>query len=127
MSKVLLIGLGGFMGAAMRYTTGLIVTRIFGEAGFPYGTFAVNIVGSFLGGFVLSLPGPEGIISPTARLFFITGLLGAFTTFSTFSYETWNLFREGSGFPAVLNLGIHIIFGLAAVWMGSILARFWTA
>lgn len=125
MGNLLLIGLGGFIGAAMRYSTGLLIIRMFGPGGFPYGTFVVNFFGSLLIGFMLSLAGSENLFSPTAQLFFITGLLGAFTTFSTFSYETWQLFENGGAFPALLNLVIHMVFGLAAVWVGSSLARVW--
>jgi len=124
-SKLLVIGMGGFMGAAMRYSTGLLIVRWFGQGGFPYATFVVNFFGSLLIGFFLSAAGSGSLFSPTVQLFFITGLLGAFTTFSTFSYETWHLFQKGSALPALLNMGLHVLFGLAAVWVGSSLARLW--
>jgi len=125
LTKLILIGLGGFLGAAMRYLTGTFIQQILGEELFPYGTFAVNLFGSLLIGFLITLAGTEGLLSPTAQLFLITGMLGAFTTFSTFSYETWQLFQQGRAAPALMNMGVHLFFGLAAVWAGGWLARLW--
>lgn len=123
MSKILYIGLGGFVGATMRYAAGLLVRHFAGTTQFPYGTLVVNFLGSLMIGFLITFAGTEGLLSPLAQAFLITGMLGAFTTFSTFSYETLNLFQLGQTSPAILNLGVQIVLGVVAVWAGSVLAR----
>lgn len=126
LNKLLWIGLGGFVGASLRYLTGSMVHRIFGQASFPFGTFVVNFCGSLIIGFVITLAGSGGVLSSTAQAFLITGMLGAFTTFSTFSYETLQLFQNGETSPAVMNMMAHLVFGLSAVWLGGLLARGWS-
>jgi len=123
LSKLLFVGLGGFVGATMRYATGIFIRQFVDTTQFPYGTLAVNFLGSLMIGFLIGLAGVEGLLPPSAQAFLITGMLGAFTTFSTFSYETLHLFQSGKVSPAIMNLSIQIVLGIAAVWAGSKLAH----
>ncbi|MEA2008444.1 MAG: fluoride efflux transporter CrcB [Chloroflexota bacterium] len=123
MSKLFFVGLGGFVGATMRYATGLFIQRFADTSQFPYSTLAVNFFGSLMIGFLIGLASVEGLLTISAQAFLITGMLGAFTTFSTFSYETLNLFQTGKISPAIMNLSIQISLGIAAVWAGSVLAQ----
>ncbi len=121
--NILYVGLGGFIGAALRYLTSGFVGRVFSQGSFPYGTFVVNILGCLLIGFFAGLADSRGLFTATSRAFVFTGILGAFTTFSTFSYETMGLFQNGQTSPALTNLGLQILLGLLAVWGGIQLAR----
>ena len=113
--NLLFVGLGGFIGASLRYATGLFVGRFITDAQFPYGTFVVNMVGCLLIGFLAGLTDSRELMNDTSRAFVFTGMLGAFTTFSTFSYETMGLLQNGQTSPALTNLGLQIILGLLAV------------
>ena len=121
--NLLFVGLGGFIGASLRYATGLFVGRFVPEAQFPYGTFVVNVLGCLLIGFLAGFTDSRLILNDTSRAFVFTGMLGAFTTFSTFSYETLGLFQNGQTSPALTNLGLQIILGLLAVWLGIQLSK----
>ncbi len=121
--KVLMVGFGGFIGAALRYATGLLVGRFSMGSPFPYGTFVVNILGCLLIGFLAGVTDARELFNEATRAFVFTGMLGAFTTFSTFSYETMGLFQSGQTSPALTNLGLQIILGLFAVWGGIQLAK----
>jgi CrcB protein len=121
--NLLYVGLGGFIGASLRYATGLFVGRFTTGAQFPYGTFVVNMVGCLLIGFVAGLTDSRQLLNDTSRAFVFTGMLGAFTTFSTFSYETMGLFQNGQTSPALTNLALQIILGLLAVWGGIQLSK----
>ena len=116
--NLLYVGLGGFVGASLRYATGLFVGRFTPGAMFPYGTFVVNMLGCLLIGFLAGLTDSRQFLNDTSRAFVFTGMLGAFTTFSTFSYETMGLFQNGQTSPALTNLALQIILGLLAVWIG---------
>jgi CrcB protein len=119
---ILLVGAGGFLGAVARYLVGGWVQRLL-PAAFPYGTLAVNVVGSLLLGAVYELGTARGALDPQLRLMLGVGVLGAFTTFSTFSLETLNLLREGSVFMAGTNVLTNVLVCLAAVWLGVTLVR----
>ena len=121
--NLLFVGLGGFIGASMRYATGLFVGRFITDAQFPYGTFVVNMLGCLLIGFLAGLTDSRELLNDTSRAFVFTGMLGAFTTFSTFSYETMGLFQNGQTSPALTNLVLQIILGLLAVWGGIQLSK----
>jgi len=95
-----------------------LVSRFTVDAQFPYGTFVVNMLGCLLIGFLAGFSDARGLLNDTSRAFVFTGMLGAFTTFSTFSYETMGLFQNGQTSPALTNLGLQIILGLIAVWGG---------
>jgi CrcB protein len=116
--NLLFVGLGGFIGASLRYATGLFVGRFAAGAQFPYGTFVVNMLGCLLIGFLAGFTDSRELLNDTSRAFIFTGMLGAFTTFSTFSYETMGLLQNGQTSPALTNLGLQIILGLLAVWAG---------
>ena len=121
--NLLFVGLGGFIGASLRYATGLFVGRFITDAQFPYGTFVVNMVGCLLIGFIAGVTDSRELMNDTSRAFVFTGMLGAFTTFSTFSYETMGLLQNGQTSPALTNLGLQIVLGLLAVWVGIQLAK----
>ncbi len=118
LSKLLFVGLGGFLGAALRYLTSGFVNRVTTQTQFPYGTFVVNMIGCLLIGFFAGLADSRDLFTATSRAFVFTGVLGAFTTFSTFSYETMGLFQNGQTSPALTNMGLQLLLGLIAVWGG---------
>ncbi|WP_297057314.1 fluoride efflux transporter CrcB [Thermosulfurimonas sp.] len=120
--KFLYIGLGGGMGAVCRYLVSGWFLR-FG-AGFPLGTLAVNILGSFVLGFFMELATQTLLVSPEARLLVAVGFLGSFTTFSTFAYETHQLLREGEWLFTFLNIVLSIGLGLTGVRLGEVLVRY---
>ena len=120
--NVLLVAAGGAIGAAARYLAGLwIVARL--GTGFPWGTFFVNVTGSFVIGIVLVLV-EGGTLPAGARLFFAVGILGGYTTFSSFSYETLQLLAGGGNpGPVLLNTLGQLLAGLMAVYLGVIVGR----
>lgn len=118
MVKLLIIGSGGFVGAVMRYLISGWVQNWSGAVAFPYGTLAVNLIGCFLIGSVYQLVELQAGIPTEIRLLVLVGILGAFTTYSTFSNETFNLLQDHRLILAMLNIGIHIILGLLAVLLG---------
>jgi len=123
LGKIVLIGLGGFLGAVLRYlVSGTVQTWAKGSA-FPFGTLAVNLAGCLLIGLLSQLVETRNILSPEARAFVFIGTLGAFTTFSTFGNESLNLFKEGQNLLSFLNVGTQILFGLGAVWLGQVCAQ----
>ncbi len=122
MQKILLIGLAGACGALVRYGLGGMVQRYSG-ATFPWGTLVVNILGSFLFGFIWSLAEQRLVISPETRIIILSGFLGAFTTFSSFMFETSSLMGEGQWLLAGLNVGGQILFGLTAMFLGLAAGR----
>lgn len=117
MPRLLLIGLGGFAGTLARYWLSGVVARRYGET-FPYGTFAVNALGCLLAGFLFYLMYDRFLTSPTSRSVILIGLLGGFTTFSSFGLQTFTLLREGEFVLALLNIAISNIAGLFLVWVG---------
>ncbi len=119
--NVLLVAIGGAIGAAARYLAGLWIADRFG-AGFPWGTFFVNVTGSFLIGIVLVLI-ERGTLPGEARLFLAVGILGGYTTFSSFSYETLQLLNGGDIRPVLLNAFGQLFVGLLGVYLGVVLAR----
>ena len=120
--KWLVLFAGGGVGAALRYALGLWVDERTGP-GFPWGTFAVNVTGCLAIGVIATLADEHAWISPTGRLLLVTGLLGGFTTFSTFGMETWQLVEDGAGWLALANAGGSVVAGVAAVVLGAVLTR----
>ena len=120
MIPLLLVGLGGFVGSVLRYSTTIAMTRCFPDERFPYGTLIVNTLGclaiGFLGARSLAADSP-------GRWFVIIGVLGGFTTFSSFGFETYALAHESGPWPALANVSLQVCCGLAAVWAGAWLAR----
>lgn len=117
------VGLGGAVGSVARFWASGFVARHFGET-FPAGTLVVNVTGSFLIGFFATLTGPEGrwLVSPGARTFFMVGICGGYTTFSSFSLQTLSLARDGEWFQAGANAVLSTGLCLAAVWLGHVAA-----
>jgi CrcB protein len=122
MKMILFIASGGAIGAVMRYGASVGVYALLGR-GFPYGTLFVNVAGSLLMGVLSVIMLDRVIVDPEWRAAILVGLLGSFTTFSTFSIETLNLLEQGDMMKAVANIALSIILCLAAVWIGVILGR----
>lgn len=116
--NVLLVGCGGALGAVARYGVGGLVHRNPALAGFPFGTLTVNLVGCLLIGLGAGLADARQAIGPEARLFLFVGVLGGFTTFSSFGYETVALLRDHEFLRAGLNAGLNVFAGLLLVWLG---------
>lgn len=122
MARLLWICLGGAVGTGARYLLSVWIFRLTGP-GFPYGTLAVNVIGSFLLGLVLQFSLTTESIPPTLRLALTTGVLGGFTTYSTFNAETLGLFREGAWAVGLAYLAITVAACLAAGTLGFLSAR----
>ena len=124
MARLLVVCMGGFIGTGARYGMSGWVAHRFGET-FPWGTLAVNVVGSFAVGLVYFACGPDSpwVVSATTRQFLLAGLLGGFTTFSSFSIQTMTLLRDGELFAAGVNVVGSVVVGLLAAFAGDVLAR----
>jgi CrcB protein len=122
MTRLLLIGCGGFMGAVARYGLTVWVQRRL-DSTFPLGTMAVNILGCLLLGFLMTYVDRRPATNAELQLFLKVGLLGAFTTFSTLGYETVQLIGEGELRGALLSVAGNLLLGIAGVVLGAGLAR----
>lgn len=122
MIRVLAIAAGGALGSVLRYWASTGVHALFGR-GFPYGTLFVNVLGSLLMGFLFVFFVDRLSNDAVLRGAVLIGALGGFTTFSTFSIETWNLIEEGALLRAGLNAGLSLTLCILAVWIGVLLAR----
>jgi CrcB protein len=114
---------GGALGTGARFWASNIVARRFGEF-FPLGTLTVNVTGSFLVGFFAAFADAESpfLVAPTVRQFFMIGVCGGYTTFSSFSLQTLELAQEGDWFKAGLNAFLSLAGCLIAVWLGRVCA-----
>ena len=121
MKEVLWVGLGGFLGANARYLLSAWIAARFGTA-FPYGTFVINVSGSFILGMIMGLLDVHAL-SPTIRLSLGIGLVGAYTTFSTFTYETLRLIETGSLLLAIANVIGSVVVGMLAAVVGLNVGR----
>jgi CrcB protein len=121
----LLIALGGAIGSVSRFMLDGVVSNWLG-ATFPWGTFVINVSGSFAIGFFATLTGPEGriFVGPTGRRFFMTGICGGYTTFSSFSLQTLTLANDEQWMLAGANVVFSVVCCLVAVWLGH-LAALW--
>src|SRR5207302_1925678 len=125
MKKYIFVMLGGALGAGSRFTVGTLVLKIY-SAAFPLGTFLINVTGSFLIGVLMVLFLNRPAIDANWRLFLVTGILGGYTTFSTFEWETFTSLQGSASAVALLNLLLSVGLGLIGVWLGAALAnRFW--
>lgn len=122
MGKLFLAGIGGFIGSVLRYLISGYVQQLTKSVEFPYGTLAVNIAGCLIIGFLSQLAETRGLFTVEARVFIFVGILGGFTTFSTFGNESMSLLFDGENIHALVNVFTHMIFGLGAVWLGHTLA-----
>ena len=120
--RFLIVLAGGGLGSLARYSVGLWVVNTFGSS-FPLGTALVNVTGSFLIGLIATLADETGAIGSQARLFLVVGILGGFTTFSSFSLEAWRLAEEGAAIRAILYVSLNLLLGGAAAIAGVLLAR----
>jgi CrcB protein len=116
------VAVGGAAGSVFRFLVGTWFLQRVGP-GFPWGTFAVNMSGAFLIGIVMELAQGRMGLNPYARLFLATGILGGYTTFSAFAYETYALGRDGLAAQGLLYGVGSVIAGVAAAWLGIVLAR----
>ena len=123
MTDLLLVGVGGFIGAASRYGVVLGVSRLLGQPSFPWGVLAVNVLGSLFIGVLAGLAETRQSFTPGARLFLFVGVLGGFTTFSAITNDTMALLRSAAYLSAFANVLLTVALGLAAVAVGYASAR----
>ena len=125
MNKYFLVMLGGSLGAVSRFILGTLVARAYSTI-FPLGTFLINVTGSFLIGVLMMLFLNRPSIDPSWRVFLVTGILGGYTTFSSFEWEAFFGMREGASIVAIFYLALSVGLGLVAVWFGALAANhFW--
>jgi CrcB protein len=120
----LCIGAGGAVGTMLRFWLSGVIARSFGER-FPAGTLIINVTGSIAIGIFAALTVPEGrvMVRPLARQFFMIGICGGYTTFSSFSLQTLNLAREKQWGYASLNVGLSLLLCLGGVWLGYLFGK----
>ncbi len=121
MLKYIAIGVGGFLGAVSRYALGVYIGSRYGVR-FPLGTFVINVSGSFLVGLILTLLA-RTTVSAYWRYLIPIGFIGAYTTFSTFEYETLRAIQDGQIMTGLLNVGLSLVLGFIAVWAGASIGR----
>lgn len=126
MTRFLFITIGAALGANARYLIGIWAANRF-DAGFPYGTFIVNVSGSFLLGFILTLMTERLTISPEVRLLLTVGFLGSYTTFSSYTVESVGLLRDSGLWPGLLNIIgnnlVGVIFAVLGVYLARLIGR----
>lgn len=122
MNRFLFIAVGAALGANTRYLVGLWASNRL-DAAFPYGTFIVNLTGSFLLGFIITLATERLTISPETRLLLTVGFLGSYTTFSSYTVESLGLLRDSGFLPGLINIIGNNLIGLACAALGVYLAR----
>lgn len=122
LTKYLAVAVGSALGGMLRYYLGgTVLSRV--ATPFPTATFIINVTGSFILGFFLTLVTERAHLSPYLRLAVAVGFVGAYTTFSTFEYETLRLIEEHGFTLALLNIVLSVVVGFAAVWSGMVLAH----
>ncbi len=122
MIRYLLVLIGGGIGALARYiAASAIMTRFGGK--FPLGTLVINVTGSFLIGFLMTVLTERLQLDPAWRLLLVVGFLGGYTTFSSFEWETYTAVRAGGLWTGMLNVGSSVMLGYIAVWLGARLAQ----
>ena len=119
---ILYVGIGGFAGSILRYLISILFARYI-LIPFPFATLAVNLLGCFAIGLVLGLTERGGMLEPEMRALILVGILGGFTTFSAFSYETIRLLQEGAFAYAGVNILLNVLLGLAATYFAMTLTR----
>lgn len=118
----MLIGIGGSIGAMARYLLGGVVHQ-WVPGFFPYGTFVVNILGCLVFGLIVGLAESRFVVGPDARAFLLIGVLGGFTTFSSFTFETFELVRSGQFVAAGVNIIGQVVIGFLLLWGGFAVGR----
>ena len=122
MNRYLLVLIGGGAGSLVRYAAGTAIMTRFGGR-FPLGTLVINVTGSFLIGFLMTLLTERFKVDPAWRFLLVVGFLGGYTTFSSFEWETYSVVRDGGVWAGMLNIVSSVLLGYVAVWLGSTLAR----
>lgn len=122
MEKFWWVGVGGFLGSTARYGLGGLIARLKAGWTFPLETLIINVLGCLAIGWLAGLSEARGLFTGATRAFLFIGVLGGFTTFSTFGYETFQLMRGSQWMSAALSAGLQLILGIGAVWMGHVLA-----
>ena len=120
--SIVFVGLGGLIGSVARYLVAVFFAS-YGPWTFPLATFLVNVAGCFIIGVLFGLTDRAQLMSPEWRLFLTTGFCGGFTTFSTFSYESVRLMQDGEFLYVGLNVGLSVVAGFAATYLGMLLMR----
>ncbi len=120
--NTLLVFVGGGIGATARYWMSGLVYRWWGSS-FPYGTFFENLIGCFLIGFLMTGFEERFVVNPSLRIFLTIGILGGFTTFSTFGFETISMMREAEYFYVALNIILSVVVCLGATYAGTVLGK----
>jgi len=120
--KYLMVGIGGFLGSVLRFWLGSFIGGRMG-ARFPYGTFVINVTGSFLIGMVLAVLATKAHWNSNWRYLIPIGFIGGYTTFSAFEYETFQLFQDGQLLTAMLNIALSVVIGFVGVWVGVVAGR----
>ena len=118
LDKYFMVLVGGALGTGLRYSLSSFIYSVMKAPTFPYANFVINVSGSFVIGLLTELFAERIVVSPALRVAVLTGILGGYTTFSSFSYETYILLREGDTWRAILNAVGSVILGLIAVWLG---------
>ncbi|KAA5607645.1 fluoride efflux transporter CrcB [Roseospira marina] len=121
-SLLIAVAAGGAVGAVARYTVTSVVPRVLGH-GFPWGTVVVNVVGSLIMGFLIDILARRWSAPPEARVFLVTGVLGAFTTFSTFSLDAATLYERGALMASAAYVTGSVVVGILALFLGMWLGR----
>jgi len=118
MAKIVLVLVGGAFGTGLRYFLSVFIYSKVKEPTFPYANLVINVSGSFVIGVLAELFEARVLVSPLTRVALFTGVLGGYTTFSSFAFETVSLLRDGELWLATLNVSLSILLGLVAVWLG---------
>lgn len=120
--SIIFVALGGALGSVFRYLLSTWTQTASKSIDFPYGTLVVNLIGCFVIGFLAQLAEARGVFTSESRAFVFIGILGGFTTFSSFGNDTVNLLRDSETLNALANVGANVIFGLILVWLGRTVA-----
>jgi CrcB protein len=118
-----LVGIGGFLGSILRFGIGTFIRRLSILTPFPWETLTVNVIGCLAIGALAGATDSGDLLRPEVRIFLFVGLLGGFTTFSTFGFETFALFRDAHRIAAMGNVALHLGLGMSAVWFGYSVTR----
>ena len=124
LAQLLLVGAGGFIGSVLRFALGGGVHRWLPMSTFPYGTLVVNVLGCLAVGALTGLADARQALNASQRVFLLIGVLGGFTTFSTFAYETLALAQDSDVPRALANVALQVVLGLGAAWLGWAGARY---
>tara|TARA_B100001750_G_C15513098_1_gene605046 strand:- start:904 stop:1299 length:396 start_codon:yes stop_codon:yes gene_type:complete len=117
---IILVGIGGFIGATLRYLVGNWIQNLSGNPEFPYGTLLVNLIGCLIIGFVIAISETQDNISQEIQIFLTVGVLGGFTTFSAFGIDTVNFIRNGDLHLGAINIVLQLTLGILAAWLGLV-------